>query len=69
MSATLEDLIREELEAVADEFAIPRPLIPELIAVMQRYPTLDGHGLRADIVDDLDKIFANAQREGSIPDA
>lgn len=69
MSASLENLIREELEVVADEFDIPRSLIPRLVEVMQRYPTLEVRGLRAEIVDELDKIFSHAQREGSIPDA
>ena len=69
MSAKLEDLIREELESVAEELDIPRQLIPELIALMQRYPTLEGQGRRADLVNDLKKILSHAQREGAIPDA
>ena len=69
MSAKLEDLIREELESVAEELDIPRQLIPELIALMQRYPTLEGRGLRADLVNDLEKILSHAQREGALPDA
>jgi hypothetical protein len=62
----IQDLIREELESVAAEYKIPPAMIPQLMDIMQKYPTLEGRGLKGDLVDDLEKIFKDAQNNGLI---
>lgn len=60
------DEIESRLMELAPKRGIPPSLIPQLVALMRDYPTLEVRGARQELTKKLDRLIENASREGRI---
>jgi len=56
--------IQRVLNEVATKYHIPDSLIPQLISLLEKYPTLEIRGAKGDLENDLEQIFTTLQAEG-----
>jgi len=60
--------IARQLAELADKYRIPRGLLPDVMALLDKYASLEPRGRTADLVDELDKLFLDLERAGKLPE-
>jgi hypothetical protein len=65
---TISKFIERSLTELADcpEYRLPKTLIPEIVHLVEKYPNLDMHSLRAELKQDLRLLIENAKRQGAL---
>lgn len=69
MPETQRAFIHRQLDELADQYRIPRSLLPDDMSLLDKYASLEGRGRADDLVDDLDKVIMNIEHAGKLPEA
>lgn len=64
MSKSISSFIHETLLELADEFQIPKSFIPQLVALIEKYPNMEIRGKKKELRMELEKIIHNVKDQG-----
>jgi len=64
MSKSITAFVSQTLFELADEHKIPKSFIPQLTALIEKYPNMEIRGKKKELQEDLIKVIANLKDQG-----
>ena len=64
MSKSISEFVSQSLSELADEYQIPKSFIPQLIALIEKYPNMEIRGKKKELREDLVKVIRNLKDQG-----
>ncbi len=64
MSDSIPKFVKKVLYDLSDEYNIPKSFIPQLVAIIERYPDVTIRGKKKELQTDLRKVIGNLKDQG-----
>lgn len=64
MRESINEFVSNTLSDLADKYNIPESFIPQLVALIEKYPNMEICGQKNALRDDLVKVIGNLKDQG-----
>ncbi|MCK5230006.1 MAG: hypothetical protein KAR13_07055 [Desulfobulbaceae bacterium] len=64
MSKSISEFVSQALFELADQYQIPKSFIPQLTALIEKYPNMEIRGKKTELREDLMKVIENLKDQG-----
>lgn len=64
MSKSISEFVSQTLFELADQYQIPKSFIPQLTALIEKYPNMEIRGKKTELREDLMKVIENLKDQG-----